>query len=219
MSNEILRDLLRDESNGLSEDDCGRILEFYDIIVQENEIQNLTRMISPADFYFGHVKDVLELLKIQKLEYPVIDMGSGVGIPGLMAALISEGAWVLAESEKRKAEYLQKATATLEMDKQKLRVFAGRAEDYLKTNLVGSIVARAVGPVERIYAWIRNCSTWNSLVLLKGPGWDEEWNSFQNSKYKKELKVESVHDYEVNSGSETKTRKIVVLKRVPRGTN
>ena len=106
---ELLKNLLAQNSDLLSEDALSRILEFYEIVLKENEVQNLTRLTSPEDFYQSHVRDVLELLKINRIQFPALDLGSGVGIPGLLAALIQPGAWILAESEKRKAEYLEKA--------------------------------------------------------------------------------------------------------------
>ena len=62
---------------------------------------------------------------------------------------------------------------------------------------VQSIVVRAVGPIERIYGWIRGCSTWNTLVLLKGPGWDEEWATFQAGKHHRELEIERQFGYNI----------------------
>ena len=37
-------------------------------------------------------------------------------------------------------------------------------EEFLLNHQVETIVARAVGPVDRIFGWIRTCSTWNNLV-------------------------------------------------------
>jgi 16S rRNA (guanine527-N7)-methyltransferase len=194
-----------------------KVAEFYQLVVAENEIQNLTRLISPQDFVAGHVLDVKELLASGLLQYPAMDLGSGGGVPGLLAAAILEETelakpWVLVDSEGRKAEFLRKSVELLGLSQ--VQVFGKRAEDVLKTISVDSIVARAVGPVERIFAWIQNCSTWNTLVLLKGPGWDEEWKSFQQSAHRKKLEIAGDHFYEV--GAEKKRRRIVKLRRVKR---
>ncbi len=195
-----------------------KILEYYESVVRENEVQNLTRLISPVDFYEGHILDVLELLKTECTDFPAMDLGSGAGVPGLLAGIMTTSKWVLVESEKRKANYLERAVTSLGLGSQ-LSVYPGRAEDYLrgarspKAFRVGSIVARAVGSVHRIYSWIRECSTWNSLVLFKGPGWDEEWQEFQGSKFKDELIVVLDHAYKV--GALEKARRIVKLSRKP----
>ena len=90
--------------------------------------------------------------------------------------------------------------------------FLGRGEDYLKKFRIDSIVARAVGPVGRIFHWVEQCSTWNTLILLKGPGWEKEWETFLEKRGKKKLKVKRQKDYVV--GTEQKKRKFVELERV-----
>jgi 16S rRNA (guanine527-N7)-methyltransferase len=179
-----------------------KIGQFYDLVVAENEIQNLTRLISPSDFVSGHVLDVIELSDSGVVDFPAMDLGSGVGVPGLLSAIVDEKQWLLTDSEGRKAEFLRSSAEKLGLSN--VQVFGKRAEDVLKTTSVSSIVARAVGPVGRIFAWVERCSTWNNLVLLKGPGWDET--------KKKKLQIVSDHFYEV--GEEKKRRRIVKLKRI-----
>jgi 16S rRNA G527 N7-methylase RsmG len=84
----------------------------------------------------------------------------------------------------------------------------------LKTLQVESVVARAVGPVSRIYTWLRPCSTWNHLILLKGPGWPDEWAEFQKTSRRRELVIEREFGYSV--GPEHKQRRILRLQRVRR---
>lgn len=153
--------------------------------------------------------------RLNWVEFPAMDLGSGVGVPGIPMAILGKGSWILAESEKNKADYLKRAVDSLDLTKQ-IAIFGGRAEAYLKDNHAKSIVVRAVGPVERIYSWIRRCSTWNNLILFKGPGWPEEWQRFLDSKWKRELRIEKEYDYTV--GTDKKKRKLVFLTRVPRGT-
>src|SRR4051812_14678809 len=82
-----------------------RIQRFYDELVSGNERQNLTRLIEPEDFVEGHLLDVRELLKSGLLEFPAADLGSGCGVPGLLAAAIEEKPWLLLESEGQKARF------------------------------------------------------------------------------------------------------------------
>src|SRR4051812_23444634 len=99
--NEDLKKLLAETPDLVSKEPHiqTQLLEFYEIVLRENELQNLTRLTSPTDFYFGHLIDVFELLRSEKIEYPAMDLGSGAGIPGIVAALIHPEQWILAESE------------------------------------------------------------------------------------------------------------------------
>jgi 16S rRNA (guanine527-N7)-methyltransferase len=196
----------------LGESTAEKVLEFYRLLLAENEIQNLTRLTSPQDFVDGHLEDVRHLLTSGAVTYPAMDLGSGGGVPGLLAAVISPSNWVLCDSEASKARFLEESVRALGL--QGVLVFAGRAESYLRGHSVATVVARAVGPVDRIYAWLENCSTWNKLVLLKGPGWDEEWAKFQQTRHRKALEIASIYEYSV--GALNKQRKIVTLKRTGR---
>ena len=187
------------------------IVRFRELVIDENERQNLTRLLSPKDFFEGHYLDARELLASEFVDYPAMDLGSGVGVPGVIAAILTEKSWVLCESEKKKAEFLSRAVEALGLDSQ-VTVFSGRGEDFLKTGKISSIVARAVGPVGRIYQWLRPCSTWNNLVLLKGKGWTAEYSEFCENSFSKELNLlPNPHSYVV--GAENKERLIVKLER------
>ncbi len=203
-------DQLQDILAELSGDTKEGVLRFYSLLVEENERQNLTRLISPPDFKNGHVLDVLELHKTGWLTESVVDLGSGCGVPGLLAGLIEPREWTLVESEKRKAEFLERVVQELRLGA-RVKVRAERIEHYLKTSRADVIVARAVGSVERIYSWISKCSTWNTLLLLKGPGWEDEWARFQETRFKGELVVTGVYSYRILA--EGPMRKIVKIER------
>ncbi len=192
-----------------------KVCRYYEMVLAENEVQNLTRMSTPRDFYEGHVLDVQELLKSKMMDFPAVDLGSGAGVPGLLAAIINpEDRWTLVDSEKKKAEFLSRAEKELELSNVVVRGI--RIEEYLKTKSCESVVIRAVGPIDRIFAWIEKCSTWNNLILLKGPKWEEEWATFQKTSAGRRLKIAQTHKYE--AGSEKKQRTIIKLARVPRRT-
>jgi len=207
--------LLREYWPDLAAEKLEKIKIFYGLVLEENEKQNLTRLLSPKDFVEGHVLDVRALLTSGLLSFPAMDLGSGVGVPGLLTGLIDGNEWVLVESERSKADFLSRAVQALKL--KNIRVLADRGEAFLRANRVSSIVARAVGPVDRIYGWIRQCSTWNNLVLLKGPAWNEEWSKFSEGKHRRELVISKVYEYSV--GTEKKSRIIVKIDRVPRGTH
>jgi 16S rRNA (guanine527-N7)-methyltransferase len=220
MGNQEFLDLLKSEWPGLSDETYQRISAFRDWIIDESSRQNLTKLLSPKEFFEGHVLDVKALLECKLVDFPAMDLGSGGGVPGFLAALISPDSWILADSEGHKAAFLARSVEKFGLQSS-VRVFSGRAEKFLSDVAANeapkSIVARAVGPIERIYTWIRPCSTWNNLVLLKGPRWEEEWADIQKSRYRNELKW--VDSFKYTVGDEKKQRIIVKVERVPRGTS
>jgi 16S rRNA (guanine527-N7)-methyltransferase len=187
-----------------------KIADFRDLILDENSRQNLTRLLEPRDFFEGHVRDSVELLNAGWMSYPAMDLGSGAGVPGLLCGILEPKEWILCESEIRKATFLADAVQKLGLGDQ-VEVFSGRAEEFLRKRRVETIVARAVGTVSKIYGWIGKCSTWNKLILFKGPKWEEEWQEFSNGKMARHLQVESILEYSV--GLEGKVRRLVLLTR------
>jgi 16S rRNA G527 N7-methylase RsmG len=190
-----------------------RVVTFREEVIKENEVQNLTRLLSPKDFYEGHVEDVVHLQKSGFLQFPALDLGAGMGVPGLLHALMyaPEGleTWISCDSEGMKADFAQRTIDYFGL--QGVSAESMRGEDLLQNQEVIAVVARAVGPVSRIYGWIRNRSTWNNLILFKGPKWDEEWQEFEKSSHKGHLKIDKTYEY--RTGTEQKERKIIRLVR------
>ncbi len=207
--------LLAQKAPNLDEITRERVSTFRDLVVLENENQNLTRLLTPDDFYEGHVLDVLELLKVENLKFPALDLGSGAGVPGLLSALIQPQKWILSESEKSKAGFLKRTVDSLALS-EFVTVFSGRGEEYLKNRNVNSVVIRAVASLTKIFSWIGNCSTWNNLILLKGPAWEKEWAEFCQNQPCIPLRIVEKREY--CTGKEKKQRIILCLERVPRGT-
>ncbi len=205
---------------GLKEQQIEAASRFRDAVVEENERQNLTRLLSPEDFFRGHVLDVLELRRFRSeigdLANTALDLGTGAGVPGLLsAAIYPDEQWILVDSEVRKAEYLARTVEQLGLS-DRVRVIHGRMEQVSAQIPQVTIVSRAVGSVEKLMAWTEMCSTWNTMILLKGPKWNTEWAEFQQSRWRKHLQPGQRHEYSVGDGI---TRVVIQLKRVPRGTS
>lgn len=206
-------EIVRHRHGEWSADIQDRIIFFYSKIIKENEVQNLTRLTTPNDFYFGNVVDAVEFNRfLEQTEHPVLDIGTGAGLPGLICAALDRGNWILTDSEKSKARFVSMVVDQLRLDN--VKVFSDRAEILLGKIRAPTVISRAVGSVEKIYGQIKKCSTWNKMVLFKGPGWDEEWVSFLSGPYAGELQIDMVHPYL----SQQKQRRLIFLKRVPRGT-
>lgn len=196
------------------------LLIFFREFTLENKVQNLSRLLDPVSFHDGHVLDVLHLEKSGFLGGKVMDLGSGGGVPGLLHQMIFKRSWILCDSEKRKAEFLQRMITDYPVEN--ALVVNIRAEEWLSSGgQTDQISARAVGTVEKIYSWIRKCSTWNKLILLKGPGWEEEWKKF-SALTKKKNPFQVIGEYRYEVGIEKKQRVIIHLERkaanVLRGT-
>jgi len=165
--------------------------------------------------------DVLELRRAraswgETLGARWLDLGSGAGVPGLLSATLFEDEhWVLVEAERRKAEFLERATAELGLGA-RVRVIHGRMEKLCEDLGVEGVASKAVGPVGRLYPWLKESSTWNFLVLFKGPRWAEEWVEFKKGPDAGGLEASNEWRYSTPEGA---SRLIIQLRRVSRGTS
>lgn len=194
----------------LTEDQIDKASFFAELLHQENQSQNLTRIIGVDDFIDGHLVDVIQLFKSQQLGSVVLDIGSGGGVPGLLASamdLDQSRIWHLCDSERNKADYLKRTAISLGL--RQTVVHGTRIHECINEIKPKTIMARAVGTVDKISSWIWDCSTWNNLILFKSKGWEEEWKNAQKTRFGKKLTVTQAHEY--SSGD--KYRILVTLNK------
>ncbi len=215
VSVEQLETLLSQANLGLKPSVSNKVLDYYRLLIVENEKQNLTRLISPQDFFEGHLLDCIEGERSGLIGKNAVDLGSGCGVPGLLMAILNpERNWTLCESEVGKAKFLEEASKQLELER--VKVFYGRIEELMKSAQADSIVARAVGTAQKLMTWLEKSSTWNNLVLFKGPKWPVELEELSRSRFKRS--TQSIVEFSYEVGAEKKQRVLVSIPRVPRGT-
>lgn len=182
-----------------------------ELIAETNRAMNLTRIVGPRDAAIKHVLDAV--LPWQRFAHAVrvLDAGTGAGFPGLpLAIILPDVQFVLSESIQKKARFVQAAADWLVLPN--VTVVASRAEDYLKTNPVTWITARAIAPVSKVVelfgAAIRRGAT---CLLYKGPDADQEIAEAAPRLERSQIKAAVVARYDLPSESGSRT--LVELKR------
>jgi 16S rRNA (guanine527-N7)-methyltransferase len=107
---------------------------------------------------------------------PLLDVGSGGGLPGLVIAILRPDLEVhLLESTGKKARFLRETAANLGLT---VVVHEGRAEELATSSLAASfavITARAVAPLERLIVWTEPyLAPHGALYAIKGERWADE---------------------------------------------
>jgi 16S rRNA (guanine527-N7)-methyltransferase len=112
--------------------------------------RGLTSLKDPAEARRMLLDDSLRAIPIvEPFEGPIVDVGSGGGAPGIpLAAALPDREVTLLESERRKADFLERWTAELP----NLRVVWGRAEEQ-KTDQFGVALAKALAPPPVAAEW------------------------------------------------------------------
>ena len=137
----------------------------------------------------------------------VLDLGTGGGVPGVVLAIVREDLSVsLCESVVKKATAVTRIVETLDLP---VPVFPDRIEKMLAGRRFSTVVARAVGPMDKILRWVD--PHWRSigrLLLIKGPRWVEERGKARHFGLLKQIELRRVASYPM-SGTESES---VVLR-------
>jgi 16S rRNA (guanine527-N7)-methyltransferase len=106
---------------------------------------------------------------VRRLEGPIVDVGSGGGVPGIpLAAALPDREVTLLEANGRKCDFLR------EWAPPNARVVQGRAEKQ-ETDLFGAAVAKALAPPPVAAEWcLPLVRPGGAVVLWVGPTADEE---------------------------------------------
>ena len=148
---------------------------FCAALARANERLNLTGIVDPQGMAVRHVLDALLALPVLGVHGPIVDLGSGCGVPGIPLALaLPERPVVLLESRQRKAEALAGLVDELGLGP-RVQALRARGEEWLAEHRAGDLVSRAVGTVEAQLQLLRPVrDRFERLVMLKGPAGREE---------------------------------------------
>jgi 16S rRNA (guanine527-N7)-methyltransferase len=144
------------------------------LIVEANQVMNLTRIVSPREAAIKHVLDSVLPWRLFAGAKHVVDAGTGAGFPGIPLALVlPDTRFTLAESTQKKARFVQSALAALEMPN--VTVAARRVEELTCGARVDIVTARAFAPLSRALELLGPAFKSGTRALLyKGPDVDRE---------------------------------------------
>jgi 16S rRNA (guanine527-N7)-methyltransferase len=176
-----------------------------------NEKLNLTRHTDYDKFVDRDVIDSLQAARLLAPGVTVLDVGSGGGVPGVILAVIRPDVQVsLSDSVRKKADALRAIVAETQLN---VPVFAQRAEEVLESQSFDVVIARAVGPMEKILHWLQG--RWDhvgQLLLIKGPKWTEERGEARHRGLLRNLQLRKAAEYPM-PGTDSES---VILKLWPK---
>ena len=123
---------------------------YYQILIEENNKTNLTRIIEKEEVYLKHFYDSLTLVKIIDLEKEgnLCDIGSGAGFPGVVLKIFYPNLnVVLIDSLNKRITFLNQLIEKLKLEK--IEAIHARAEEYSLQNeeKFDIVVSRAVAKI------------------------------------------------------------------------
>lgn len=174
-ADERLKDIFYNhEFAHISHDVRAQLVQFYQILMAQQQKENFTRLLSFRDIAIKHFIDCLIVAQKTKLSFPLLDMGTGPGFPGIPLRMIVplENKIILAEGVQKRVEFLKIAREQLNL----------KNLDILGKNItpefvypVNGVITRAVEDIGNTLKNVLNClSLGGKVFLMKGPQVDPE---------------------------------------------
>lgn len=149
---------------GVSRETQVQLERYVALLLEENERQNLISRGSIGEIWERHIADSAQLVRFApRPDSSWLDIGSGAGLPGLVIAILTQGAVALVEPRKLRADFLQRTAEALGLAG-RVTVHAARVERI--TGQFDVITARAVASLTELLRISHHLSTDKSVWLF-----------------------------------------------------
>lgn len=127
---------------------CDTLEHYAAMLLAESEQQNLIARSTADQMWTRHLLDSAQLVPLAEGAGPGewIDVGTGAGLPGIVAAILQPRHVVMIEPRRRRADFLERVVQTLSLDAVVLCMSAARC----KRAPAAIVSARAVASLETL---------------------------------------------------------------------
>jgi 16S rRNA (guanine527-N7)-methyltransferase len=197
----------------------GQVVSFatrhLEMIVEINQVLNLTRIIEAREAVIKHVLDSVIPWRLFAGAKVVVDAGTGAGFPGIpLSIVLPETRFVLIESIQKKTRFVESVIETLGLPN--AEALPVRAEEWFKTQRADILTMRAVAPLERAVPLFAPAIKQGTRGLLfKGPDTAAEIAAAEREIHKRGVSVREILRYELPDALGTRT----IVEMVQRGKN
>lgn len=142
-----------------------RIEAFAAFLREESDRQNLVSRSSLDHLWSRHMYDSAQLLRFAPPDANAwLDLGTGAGFPGLIAALLHPAHFTLVEARKLRVDFLSRAVELLGVS-DRVTILCSKVE-ALPQQFYDVISARAFAPLPRLFELAHRFSTGKTRWIL-----------------------------------------------------
>ncbi len=173
-ANDRLADIFRNHDfKGVTHAQRKELAIFYRLLMENQEKENFTRLLKIRDIAIRHFIDCLIVAQLTELTFPLIDVGTGPGFPGIpLKILYPDKKIILAEGVQRRVEFLKHVRE--EMNLKNLDIIGRNINPFFAYPVQG-VITRAVEDVRNtLLNVLSSLQTGGKVFLMKGPNVDPE---------------------------------------------
>ena len=159
----LLKQGLETMGINLSPEQQTRLLDYLALMRKWNKAYNLTAVTDPEQMVIRHLLDSLSILPFIG-ESPVLDVGSGAGLPGIpLAIALPQHTFILLDSNGKKTRFLTQARIDLGL--KNVEVVHSRIEDFQPKQAIAIVTCRAFAALDAILDSTRHLVTSTTRIL------------------------------------------------------
>jgi 16S rRNA (guanine(527)-N(7))-methyltransferase RsmG len=194
----------------LAESQLRRLWDYHNLLRERNPELNLTRVRNFTNMVLKLYVDSILPADMLDLPSPLLDLGTGPGMPGIPLKIYRPGIDILlAESRVRRVEFLNEAIRHLNLTG--MRVVAGRISPRFEDPVAG-VITRAVEPVDETLERVGGClAAGGQVIFMKGPRCGPEIERAQ-ARFEKEFALVLDRPYHIPHTSHE--RRLLVYRRL-----
>ena len=202
--------ILRASGVSLSPAQTGQLWKYHQLLRQYNKELNLTRIHNFQSMVRKLYIDSIIPGRIISLPSPLMDLGSGAGMPGIPLKIANPKIEIiLAESRRNRIEFIE--TVLRELALKKISIL-GRSVSASIEAPVNGIITRAVETIRRTLERIAGSLARGGLaIFMKGPGCGEEIEEALD-RFGSRFRLVGDHHYRLPDSSDQ--RRLVVFERL-----